>query len=40
MILLLDIAKVEVKKETITSDIPMDWLPSRRSRPKVLRIMC
>lgn len=29
--LLLDIAKVEVKKETITSDIPMDWLP----RPKI-----
>lgn len=29
--ILLDIAKVEVKKETITSDIPMDWLP----RPKI-----
>lgn len=29
--LLLDIAKVEVKKETITSDIPMDWLP----KPKI-----
>lgn len=29
--LLLDVAKVEIKKETITSDIPMDWLP----KPKV-----
>ncbi len=29
--LLLDIAKVEIKKETITSDIPMDWLP----KPKI-----
>ena len=29
--LLLDIAKVEIKKETITSDIPMAWLP----RPKI-----
>ena len=30
--LLLDIAKVEIKKETITTDIPMDWLP----KPKVV----
>ena len=29
--LLLDVAKVEIKKETITSDIPKDWLP----KPKV-----
>lgn len=30
--LLLDIAKVEVKKETITANIPMDWLP----KPKIV----
>lgn len=29
--LLLDIAKVEIKKETISTDIPMDWLP----KPKI-----
>ncbi len=37
--LLLDVAKVEIKKETITSDILMDWLPKPKVEAKDLRII-